>query len=107
MAKYLLQGVYTGAAAAGLLKEGGESRVKAIHALVASVGGTMVSEVYYGFGEMVDVFAIGDFPDHSSAAALTLIAAPAGVKIKTTVLMEPAEIDAAIQKNPSYRAPGA
>lgn len=105
MPKYLLQGVYTDEAAKGLLKEGGSGRITAIEKLAASVNGTIES-LYYGFAERVDVFAICEFPDQASAAAITLIAAPAGVIIKTTVLMEIEEVDAAVKKSPTYRAPG-
>lgn len=107
MSHYLLHGIYKGtAASAGLSKEGGTSRLAQIKALIESVGGKLVSDVYYGFGEQVDVYAICEFPDHASAAAVTIAACPGGVTIKTTVLMTPAEIDEAVKKSPSYRAPG-
>ena len=106
MPKYLLQGVYTDEAARGLAKEGGTKRREVIEKFCAAVGGTLESPVYYGFGERVDVYAIVDLPDHASAAALTITAAPAGAIIKTTVLMDPSEIDDAVNKLPAYRAPG-
>lgn len=107
MPHYLLQGIYKDAgAAAGLAKEGGTSREAQVKALVESVGGKLVSDVYYGFGEQVDVYGICEFPDNASAAAVTIAACPGGVTIKTTVLMSPAEIDEAAKKSPNYRAPG-
>jgi len=106
MPKYLMQGIYTDEAAKGLAKEGGSRRREAIKSVIEALDGTLESPVYYGFGERVDVFATVDFPDHASAAALTVLAAPAGVVIRTTVLMTPEEVDAAVEKSPGYRAPG-
>jgi hypothetical protein len=43
-----------------------------------------------------------------TAAAVALTVAASGmVKLKTTVLMTPEEVDQATKKSPAYRAPGA
>lgn len=106
MAKYLLQANYVGEGVKGLLKDGGTKRREAVEALAASLGGK-VESFYYAFGD-TDAFVIIDVPDHVSAAAAALTAAASGVvTTKTTVLMTPEEVDEAVKKSPSYRAPGA
>lgn len=48
-----------------------------------------------------------DIPDNAAAAALALtINASGNVVLKTAVLMTPEEVDLAVKKSPSYRAPG-
>ncbi|MFW2368591.1 MAG: GYD domain-containing protein [Desulforhopalus sp.] len=50
---------------------------------------------------------MGDFPDNETAAAFTLaVNASGAVKIKTTVLMTPEEVDEATRKTVNYRPPG-
>lgn len=106
MAKYLIHGNYVGDGIKGLMKDGGSKRREAVKSLVESVGGT-VECIYYAFGE-TDVFVILDVPDHASATALSLMVNASGaVTLRTTVLMTPEEIDAAVKKTPKYRAPGA
>ena len=105
MPKFLLQVSYTNEGVKGLRKEGGSSRRAAAEQLVKSMGGTIES-FYFAFGEY-DAVTIIDMPDHASmsAAALT-IAASGAVTGKTTVLISPEEVDAAVKKTPTYRAPG-
>jgi len=51
---------------------------------------------------------IADIPDHVSAAALSLtVGASGAVRVSTTPLITPEEIDAAVKLHPDYRAPGA
>lgn len=105
MAKYLIQANYVGEGAKGLLKEGGSSRRSAVEKLLASQGGS-IETFYYAFGE-TDLYVIADIPDHASMAAIALLIGSTGtVTLKTTVLLTPAEIDAAAKKTPVYRAPG-
>jgi uncharacterized protein with GYD domain len=105
MPKYLIQANYVGEGVKGLLKEGGSSRRAVVDKLIKSVGGTMEA-CYYAFGE-TDIFVIADLPDNASAAATALTVASSGViNIKTTVLMTPEELDVAVKKSPTYRAPG-
>ena len=105
MPKFLLQVSYTNEGVKGLRKEGGSSRRAAAEQLVKSMGGTLES-FYFAFGEY-DAVCIIDMPDHASmsAAALT-IAASGAVTGKTTVLISPEDVDAAVKKTPTYRAPG-
>ena len=105
MPKYLFQVNYVGDGVKGLLKEGGGKRRDAAEQAAKSLGGTFEA-MYYAFGD-TDCYVIGDMPDQASAAALALTLNATGtVTIKTTVLLTPEEIDEAITKTPTYRAPG-
>ena len=105
MPRYLVQFSYTGEGVKGLLKEGGTSRRDATEKLVKSLGGTLEA-YYFAFGE-TDGFALVDLPDNASTAAINLtVAASGAVTTKTTVLITPEEVDAAVKKTPSYRPPG-
>ena len=105
MPKYLLQANYLGEGIKGLLKEGGSSRRAAAEKAIQSVGGKL-DAFYYAFGE-TDGFLIADVPDNVSMAALALTVSASGlVTAKTTLLLTPEEIDAAIKKAPAYRPPG-
>ena len=106
MAKYLLNASYTLEGVRGLLKEGGTSRRATVEAAVKEIGGS-IEAFYFTFGES-DVIVIADIPDNTSAAALALtVAASGAVKVSTTVLLTPDQIDDATQKSISYRPPGA
>ena len=105
MPKYLMEVSYTAEGAKGLLKDGGTKRRAAAKALVESVGGTLES-MYYAFGS-TDVVVISDLPDATAAAATSIaLAASGGVTSRTTLLLTPEEIDAAVKKSASYTAPG-
>ncbi len=105
MAKYLFQASYVGEGIKGLLAEGATSRVEHVNQLITGMGGT-IEAFYFSFGED-DVVAIGEFPDQETAAAFSLAVNSSGaVKIKTTVLMTPEQVDAATKKTVDYRPPG-
>ena len=105
MAKFLFEARYVGEGIKGLIKEGGSSRVAAVEKAALSVGGK-VDAFYYAFGD-ADVYAVVDLPDNAAAAALALtINASGNVVLKTVVRMMPQELDLAVKKSPSYRAPG-
>ena len=105
MPKYLVQVNYTAEGARGLLKEGGSKRRAAAQAAVESVGGRIES-MYYTLGDS-DAIVIVDMPDNAGVAALSVaLAASGGTNGRTTVLMTPEEMDAAVKKAPTYRAPG-
>ena len=105
MPKYLFQVNYVGEGVKGLLKEGGSSRHAATEKMVQSMGGT-IEAYYFCFGEH-DCYVIADFPDNVTAAAVALtVGASGAVVAKKTVLMTPEELDIAVKKSPSYRAPG-
>lgn len=105
MPKYLVHGNYLGQGLKELLKEGGSGRRDAIRKLLESVGGKLEG-VYYAFGD-TDVYVIADLPDNQAATAVSLVTNASGaVNVRTTVLMTPEEIDAAIDRTPDYRPPG-
>ena len=105
MPKYLLHANYVGEGIKGLLKEGGSSRRAVAEKAIQSVGGKL-DAFYYAFGD-TDGFLIADVPDNVSMAALALTVSASGlVTTKTTLLLTPEEIDAAVKKTPAYRPPG-
>lgn len=105
MTKYLFQGNYVGQGIKGLMQEGGSKRRDAVVKALESVGGSLES-IYYAFGE-TDVLGVFDIPEQSNAVALSLLINSSGaVNIHLTPLMTPEDIDAAVGKTPSYRAPG-
>jgi uncharacterized protein with GYD domain len=105
MAKYLLQASYTEQGLKGLLKDGGSKRRAAAEEALKSVGGR-VDAFYFAFGE-ADAYVIVDIPDNVSATAASLtVNASGAVRVKTTVLMTPEEVDQATKKKVTYSAPG-
>jgi uncharacterized protein with GYD domain len=69
--------------------------------------GGKLETLYFASGD-TDVFAVVDFPDNVSAAAVSLAANAAGaVNVKATVLITPEEMDQAAQKCEGLRPPGA
>ena len=105
MPKYLIQASYTQQGVQGLLKEGGSSRRAHIEQVLKGLGGKLEA-FYYAFGDS-DVYVIVDVPDQTTATAVSLtVGASGSVSLKTTVLIEPEEVDAASKKSVSYRPPG-
>ena len=105
MPKYLFQASYTAEGVGGLLKEGGSKRVEMVANMITNAGGTLES-CYYAFGED-DVVLIAELPDEETAVSLSLIVSGSGAaSVKTTVLIDPATIDAAVQKSANYTPPG-
>ncbi len=105
MPKYLFQGTYVGEGLKGLLTEGGSKRRETVEQTLRAMGGTLEA-FYYAFGED-DVFAIVDLPDNVSTAAFALTVNRSGaVRVKTTVLLTPEEVDQATKKSIDYRPPG-
>jgi len=105
MPKYLFEISYTLEGTKGLQKDGGSKRKVAGQAAIESLGGKLEA-FYFAFGQN-DVIAIVDMPDAASAAAASIaLAASGAVTGKTTVLLSPEEIDAAVKKTPSYTPPG-
>ena len=73
--------------------------------MVNGLGGS-IEVFYYAFGDD-DVFVIADLPDSATATAVALaVNASGSVKIKTTVLQTPEEVDEAVTKTINYRPPG-
>ena len=107
MPKFLYKANYTKDGLAGLLREGGSSRAKAIQMVAESMGGT-VESIYWAFGE-TDVYLTVDLPDAISAGAVSARVALSGaVNITTTPLVTAEDMDAIAAKSQSveYRAPG-
>lgn len=105
MGKYLVMASYTADGAKGLLKDGGTKRRQAAEQVVKSAGGKL-EVFYFAFGD-ADAYIIIDAPDHASAAAASVaINASGAVHTKTVVLITAEEMDQAVQKKTTYRAPG-
>jgi uncharacterized protein with GYD domain len=105
MPKYLVQASYIGDGVQGLRREGGSARRAVVEKACTSVGGKL-DVFYYAFGE-TDVVTIMDLPDNVTAAGVALLVAASGkVDIKTTVLLTPEEVDAAVKVTGDYRPPG-
>ena len=61
----------------------------------------------YALGED-DAYLVAEVPDVLDVAAISLtVAASGSVRITTTQLLTPEEIDSAAKRNTQYRAPGA
>jgi len=105
MPKYLFRASYSTAGAAGVLKEGGTKRVKAVKALVESVGGKMEA-AYWAMGAD-DFLLIADLPDSTAAAAASLtVGASGAASVTTSELLTAADVDKIAKRRVAYRAPG-
>jgi uncharacterized protein with GYD domain len=105
MPKYLFHGSYRPEGTKGLMKEGASQRRANLEALLKQQGGRLET-LYFTFGD-ADVIGIADLPDNVTAAALSVAINASGiVGVKTTVLLTVEEMDQAIKKQVSYRAPG-
>jgi uncharacterized protein with GYD domain len=105
MPKYLLEVSYTLDGIKGVKSEGGSARVSAATEAIEGLGGKIES-FYFAFGE-TDVYVVADYPDNVSVAAAALaVSAGGGARVRTVVLLTPAEVDAAAAKQTTYRAPG-
>ena len=106
MGFYMIRASYTQQGIQGVLKEGGTARARAVEAVIASVGGTVVCQ-FWAFGAD-DYVAIAQLPDNIAAASVAAtVGASGAVALSTTVLLTAAEVDEAVSRHPSYRAPGA
>jgi len=105
MPKYLVEASYTVEGLRGLAKDKASGRRKAVSQSFQALGGK-VEAMYYVFGER-DAIVIGDLPDNVTAAGLAMAVAASGlVNIKTTPLLTVEEVDQALKKKVSYKAPG-
>jgi len=103
--KYLFEASYSVDGVKGVQRAGGTSRREAISAVAESVGGRLES-FYFAFGER-DVYTVVDLPDNESATAVALTVNSSGaVRVRTTVLVTPEEVDAAAKRSVEYRPPG-
>jgi uncharacterized protein with GYD domain len=105
MPRYLWQASYTPEGVKGVQSAGGSSRRDAIQQLVDGLGGKLES-FHFAFGDD-DVYVVAELPDNATAAAVAMMVNASGaVRLKTTVLLTPEEVDAASQKSVDYRPPG-
>lgn len=105
MPKYLITGSYTQSGIQGVMKDGGTGRVKAVEALVGSVGGTLES-FYFAFGPN-DFYVTVDAPSNAAAAGVAAtVGATGAVSLQTVVLLTPDEMDEAVKAKATYRPPG-
>ena len=106
MPKFLIKASYNPDGVRGLLKEGGSKRRAVVQKLIEGAGGKLEA-FYYAFGTD-DAVIIADLPDASSGIAISLtVNATGAVRLSTTPLITPEEIDAASKKTVDYRMPGA
>ena len=106
MPKFLITASYTADGARGLLKEGGSARRAVVQKLVDGIGGKLEA-FYFALGHQ-DAYVVVDVPDAASVVAVSLaVNASGAVRISTTPLLSPEDLDAASKKSIGYRAPGA
>jgi uncharacterized protein with GYD domain len=105
MPKYLIEATYTAEGIRGLMKDKASGRKAAVESAVKAVGGK-IEGFYFAFGE-ADVYVLCDYPDASTAAAISLAVTGSGaVRAKTTPLLTVEEMDQALGKQVPYKAPG-
>lgn len=105
MPSYMFRASYTQQGIQGVMKEGAASRVAAVEALAASVGGR-IDCAYWAFGDD-DFLTIAELPDNAAAMAIAAAVGSSGAaRVTTTVLLTAAEVDEARGRRTSYRAPG-
>ena len=105
MPKYMVQASYVGEGLKGLLKEGGTKRREEVARVIESMGGKLES-FYYAFGDY-DVVGVAEMPDNVTTVAFSIMINASGViNAKTTVLLNPEDIDQAAKKVGDYRPPG-
>jgi uncharacterized protein with GYD domain len=106
MPKFLIKASYNADGVRGLIKDGGSKRRAAVQKIIEGMGGKLEA-FYYAYGAD-DAVIIADLPDASSGIAISLtVNASGAVRLATTPLITPEEIDAASKKSVDYKAPGA
>lgn len=105
MPKYLFTAKYTASGLKGLLKDGGSKRKDDLSNSLKEMNGELEC-MYFSFGDN-DVYSIVNLPDNVSAATIALqINASGAAEVKTTVLLNTADIDEAAKCKVEYRPPG-
>jgi uncharacterized protein with GYD domain len=105
MSKYLIQFSYTTEGIQGLLKEGGSKRRQATEQLIKSLGGKLEA-YYFTYGEYDGFSIIDGLDDEDVSAAALIVSASGAVRVKTTVILTPEQVDKAAKKTATYRPPG-
>ena len=104
MAKYLVQFSYTEDGLKRLIKDGGAKRRAAVEQLVKSMGGELL-EYFYTFGEYDGMTIVEGVDEVSMVAGILAASGTGAVKTKTTVLIDPEEMDQAILKAEAFPTP--
>jgi len=103
---YMFRASYTQQGIQGVMKEGAASRNAAVADMAASVGGR-VECAYWAFGDD-DYFTVVELADNAAAMAIAAaVGASGAARVTTTVLLTAAEVDEALARRGTYRAPGA
>lgn len=106
MPNYLIEASYSTEGVGGVADKGGTARREAVEKLIGAAGGKLEC-FYFAFGD-ADVYAIAELPSDEAAAGVALSINRSGsTKIRTIVLLTPAQIDAAASSAPTYTRPGA
>jgi len=106
MPKYMWKVSYSVEGLRGVLQQGAADRAAQIGKILEANGGTLES-FHFAFGE-TDVYVIAELPGDTTAAAVAMAVAAAGVgSIETVKLLTPAEIDEARGIETGYAPPGA
>ncbi|MBI4259678.1 MAG: GYD domain-containing protein [Actinobacteria bacterium] len=105
MPKYMFGASLTAEGVQGIRQEGGSARREVVRKAVEALGGTLEG-FYFAFGG-TDVITIADLPDATKAAAFSLATSASGrVRVSTTVLLSPEEMDEAARQEVDWRPPG-
>jgi uncharacterized protein with GYD domain len=106
MPKFLVTAKYTAEGLQGLAKDRASGRKTAVAQACKKAGGKLEA-MYYCLGEN-DVMLILDMPDAVTMASVGAAVGATGlVRTATTTLLTVEEMDEALGKTISYRAPGA
>jgi uncharacterized protein with GYD domain len=105
MPKFLIKATYTAEGARGLVKDGGSARRAAVQKLVEAQGGKLEA-FYFAYGDD-DAIIICDMPDANSGLATSLaVNASGAVRLQTTPLITPEDVDKAAKISVAYTPPG-
>ena len=106
MDRYLFEATYSTEGLKGLVAAGAKSRVNAVEALTASVGGSLVSLDFANGG--ADVVLLCDLPDEEAATAVTLTVGASGAlsRFRLVKLQSAEQVEAASTRNAKYVPPG-
>ena len=106
MAKYLIKASYSTEGVKGVMRAGGTSRVNAVKRAVEGLGGSLES-FYFAFGSD-DVYVTVSAPHNNAAMAMSAAVGSSGAldRYETVVLLEPSEMDQAMDMVVDYAPPG-
>ena len=105
MKKYLIKASYNSNGVKGIMKDGGSKRKSEVQKMIEGMGGKLES-FYFAFGEHDAYVTVELQDDITAAAVVSKVNAFGVVSVTTTVLLTPEDVDAALKKSVSYKAPG-